>query len=117
MPWVQSAAGPPPPRRMTSDEGRSDASANSTCPASRWNRLASAAVMPRMTQLHLRLRPGERAGAYERIGVVVPVDQIEHPLARVRGGSPEGDACRRTRRDAHAIAQREYGVEYGTDGV
>ncbi len=68
-------------------------------------------------QLHLRLGPGQRAGAHECVGVVVLVEQVQHLLAGRRYDSPEGNACRGAGCHAHPVAQREDRVEYRADGV
>ena len=51
-------------------------------------------IQPEMPQLHLGLGPGQSGRAIEGDRVPMPINQIEHGLARLCNQGPEGEAHR-----------------------
>ena len=117
MPCAQSAAGPPPPRRMRVG-GRTQRRIGVEHVAGETLKEAGLLrVDAEMAQLHLRLGPRQRGRTVEGGRVLMLVDQVHRLAAGRRRHRPERDARRPARRHPHAPAQREHGIEDGAGSV
>ncbi len=72
-------------------------------------------VDTQVTELHLRLRPGQSERALEGAGVAILVRQFQCLLARGGDDGGENDAGGGSGRNAHGAPQAHDGIEHGAD--